>query len=114
VNGVFDEKHTAIVYYRLEVALAAMLLYCSFRFYLYAHRKNSVAFWMLAFSLALWAALMGAGQVRHPFLEIFGQMGDLLGPVPQMLLAIAMVIVLAEIQRNADEEHADEVSIIAI
>jgi diguanylate cyclase (GGDEF)-like protein len=106
VNGVFDEKHTAIVYYRLEVALAAMLLYCSFRFYLYAHRKNSVAFWMLAFSLALWAALMGAGQVRHPFLEIFGQIGDFLGPVPQMLLAIAMVMVLAENQRNAVQENA--------
>jgi len=90
----------------LSPALAAMLLYCSFRFYLDAHRKNSVAFWMLAISLALWAALMGAGQVRHPFLEIFGQMGDFLGPVPQMLLAIAMVMVLAENQRNAVQENA--------
>ena len=48
VGGVFNEKATALVYYRLEVGLAAILLYCSFHFYLYAHRKNSVAFRMLA------------------------------------------------------------------
>src|SRR5713101_4702873 len=106
VGGVFNEKATALVYYRLEVGLAAILLYCSFHFYLYAHRKDSLAFRMLALSLALWAALMGAGQVRHPFLEIFGQLGDFLGPIPQMLLAIAMVMVLAENQRNAVQENA--------
>jgi diguanylate cyclase (GGDEF)-like protein len=106
VGGVFAEKSAPLVYYRLEVGLAAILLYCSFRFYLYAHRKNSLAFWMLALSLALWAALMGAGQVRYPFLEIFGRSGDFLGPIPQMLLAIAMVLVLAENQRNAVQENA--------
>src|SRR6266446_6226755 len=106
VDGVFNEKAKALVYYRLEVGLAAILLYCSFHFYLYAHRKNSLAFRMLALSLALWAALMGAGQVRYPFLEIFGQLGDFLGPIPQMLLAIAMVMVLAENQRNAVQENA--------
>jgi hypothetical protein len=106
VGGVFNEKATAQVYYRLEVGMAAVLLYSSFHFYLYAHRKNSLAFRMLALSLALWAALMGAGQVRYPFLEIFGQLGDFLGPIPQMLLAIAMVMVLAENQRNAVQENA--------
>ena len=38
--------------------LAALLLYCSFYFYRYAFRRNSVAFPPLAFSLALWAAPM--------------------------------------------------------
>src|ERR1700690_3152308 len=67
----------------LEFALAAMLLYCSFHFYRYAFRRNSVAFRTLAFSLALWAALMYAGQMGQPFLEIVGRLGGFLGPVPQ-------------------------------
>ena len=105
VNGVFSEKIAPPLYSRLEIGLAAILLYCSLRFYLYASRKNSLAFWMLAISLALWAALMGVGQVRYPFLDL-GQLEAFLGPIPQMLLAIAMVMVLAENQRNAVQENA--------
>jgi diguanylate cyclase (GGDEF)-like protein len=106
VDGVFREQATPLVYSRLEIALAAILLYCSFRFYLYGYRRNSLAFWMLGISLALWAALMGVGQVRFPFLDIFGQSADFLGPIPQMLLAIAMVMVLSENQRNSVQENA--------
>ena len=106
VGGVFLEKAEPPLYSRLEVGLAAVLLYCSLNFYLYAHRRNSLAFRMLAISLAFWAALMGVGQVRYPFLDVFGQSVDFLGPVPQMLLAIAMVMVLAENQRNAVQENA--------
>src|SRR6266850_1692988 len=105
VDGVFSAKAAPMGYARLEVGLAVMLLYCSFHFYLYAHRKNSFAFRMLALSLALWAALMGAGQVHYPFVDL-GQLGDFLGPIPQMLLAIAMVMVLSESQRNAIQENA--------
>ena len=43
--------------------------YCSFHFYRYAYRRNSIAFRTLAFSLALWAALMYAGQLHQPFLD---------------------------------------------
>ncbi len=106
-SGVFSERATPVPFYlRLEVGLAATLLYCSFHFYRYAFRRNSVAFRTLAFSLALWAALMYAGQVRQPFLEIVGQLGGFLGPIPQMLLAIAMVMVLFENERNAVQENA--------
>src|ERR1039457_5317148 len=106
-SGVFSERANPLpVYLRLEVRLAATLLYCSFHFYRYAFRRNSVAFRTLAFSLALWAALMYAGQMRQPFLEIVGQLGGFLGPIPQMLLAIAMVVVLFENERNAVQENA--------
>ena len=94
------------IYLRLEVGLAVTLLYCSFHFYRYAFRRDSVAFRTLAFSLALWAALMYAGQMRQPFLEVVGQLGGFLGPIPQMLLAIAMVMVLFENERNAVQENA--------
>jgi diguanylate cyclase (GGDEF)-like protein len=106
-GGVFSENATPVpIYLRLEVWLAATLLYCSFHFYRYAFRRNSVAFWTLAFSLALWAALMGVGQLRQPFLDVGGHLGGFLGPVPQMLLAIAMVMVLFENERNAIQENA--------
>ena len=36
---------------RLEVCIALILLYCSLRFYFYAHQRNSLAFRMLAVSL---------------------------------------------------------------
>src|SRR6202051_305252 len=106
-SGVFHEKAIAPpIYLQLEIGLAAMLLYCSFHFYRHAFRRNSVAFRTLAFSLALWAALMGAGQLHQPFLDIVGQLGGFLGPIPQMLLAIAMVMVLCENERNAVQENA--------
>src|SRR6266478_1848234 len=106
-SGVFSERATPPpIYLRLEIGLAATLLYCSFHFYRHAFRRNSVAFRTLAFSLALWAALMGAGQLRQPFLDIVGQLGGFLGPIPQMLLAIAMVMVLFENERNAVQENA--------
>ena len=107
VSGVFG-KHGSRPppYLRLEFWLATALLYCSFQFYRYAFRKNSVAFRTLAFSLALWAALMYAGQLHQPFLDIVGPLGGYLGPIPQMLLAIAMVMVLFENERNAVQENA--------
>jgi diguanylate cyclase (GGDEF)-like protein len=106
-SGVFSETAaTPPIYLQLEVGLAATLLYCSFHFYRYAFRRNSVAFRTLAFSLALWAALMGAGELHQPFLDIVGQLGGFLGPIPQMLLAIAMVMVLFENERNAVQENA--------
>ena len=105
-NGTFSEKAAPLPIYRLEVGLAAVLLYCSFHFYRYAFRKNSLAFRVLALSLMLWGALIGAGQLRQPYLDLFGPLGDFLGPVPQMALAIAMVMVLFENERNAVQENA--------
>ncbi len=107
VNGRFVERADLVPkYLRLELGLAAVLLYCSFHFYRYAFRRNSVAFRMLAFSLALWAALMAVGQLQQPFVEFVGQLGGFLGPIPQMLLAISMVMVLFENERNAVQENA--------
>ena len=51
--------------FRLEVGVALVLLYCSFYFYSYAHRKNSLAFTLLAMSLALWSVLMLFGQFSN-------------------------------------------------
>src|SRR5437868_10049115 len=91
---------------RLEIGLAAVLGYSSFHFYRTAQRRGSPAFYGLSFSLALWAVLVLFGQFKTPFVEMFGVAGHLLGPVPQMLLGIAMVMVLFENERNAVQENA--------
>ena len=106
VSGIFRADASVPIYLRLELGLAAILLYSSFHYYRYAFRRDSMAFRTLAFSLALWGALMGAGQFRQPFLESVGRLGGFLGPIPQMLLAIAMVMVLFENERNAVQENA--------
>jgi diguanylate cyclase (GGDEF)-like protein len=87
------------------VFLSAVLLYCSAAFYLHAHRMGSAAFKLLAVSLALWAVLMGSIQSGNPMMEMFGSVGHVLGPIPQMLLGIAMVMVLFESERNAVQEN---------
>jgi len=87
------------------IYLSIVLLYCSAVFYLHAHRRGSVAFQLLAFSLAFWAVLMAAIQSTNPWMEMFGTVGHVLGPVPQMLLGIAMVMVLFENERNAVQEN---------
>jgi diguanylate cyclase (GGDEF)-like protein len=106
VRGVFQNDLPAQPHVRLELGTAALLLYCSLRFYLYAHHRNSLAFRMLALALALWGGLMAVGQLVSPYSEVLGNAGHMLGPLPQMLLAIAMVMVLFENERNAVQENA--------
>ena len=92
--------------HRIEAGVAAALLYSAIYFYRWAYRKSSLAYSLLAIALALWAILMFFGQFRSPFLEMSGMAGRLLGPIPQMLLGISMVMVLFENERNAVQENA--------
>ena len=98
----------------LDLGVAAVLLYCSAIFYLNGYRKGSLAFKVLAFALALWAVLMGAGQFRNPWGMRFGSAANYLGPVPQMLLGIAMVMVLFENERNAVQENTLALSTLGV
>src|SRR5580700_3992435 len=110
-RGLPMEEHPL----RLTVVfLSAVLLYCSAAFYLHAHRKGSAAFKLLAISLALWAVLMGAVQSGNPWIEMFGSVGHVLGPIPQMLLGIAMVMVLFENERNAVQENTLALSTLGV
>ena len=102
VAGRFRPEASVPPHLSIELGLAVVLLYSSFQFYRYAHQKGSLAFNLLAISLALWAVLLGFGQFRNPFIE---QGGHLLGPIPQMLLGIAMVMVLFENERDAVQEN---------
>ncbi|MGC1649723.1 MAG: diguanylate cyclase [Candidatus Sulfotelmatobacter sp.] len=112
LNGMFRPDAQPTI--RLGIGLAAILLYCSAVFYLNGHKRGSLAFQVLAISLALWAVLMGVGQLQHPWMQIFGNASRLFGPVPQMLLGIAMVMVLFENQRNAVQENTLALSTLGV
>jgi len=112
VNGVFRPDVQPAI--RLGLGLAAILLYCSAVFLLNGHKRGSLAFQVLAFALALWGVLMGVGQLQNPAIEAFGNASRLFGPVPQMLLGIAMVMVLFENQRNAVQENTLALSTLGV
>jgi diguanylate cyclase (GGDEF)-like protein len=98
----------------LGFGMAAILLYCSWLFFWSGHKRGSLAFQVLAISLALWAVLMGVSQFQNPWMERFGTANRLFGPVPQMLLGIAMVMVLFENQRNAVQENTLALSTLGV
>ena len=112
VNGVFRPDVQPTI--RLGAGLAAILLYCSAVFYVNSQRRGSLAFQVLAISLALWAALLAVGQMQGPLGEPFGSANRLFGPMPQMLLGIAMVMVLFENQRNAVQENTLALSTLGV
>ncbi len=103
-GNIFRPDTFADPYFHVDVVLAGTLLYCSFYFYLFGRRRNSVAFRLLALSLFLWTPLIILGQFQS--VSQFGVTGNLLGPIPQMLLGIAMVMVLFENERDAVQENA--------
>ena len=110
IYGVFRPDVQPAI--QLGIGLAAILLYSSAIFYVNGHKRGSLAFQVLAFALALWGVLMGVGHIQNPLMEAFGNASRLFGPVPQMLLGIAMVMVLFENQRNAVQENTLALSTI--
>jgi diguanylate cyclase (GGDEF)-like protein len=112
VAGVFHPEVQPS--FRLGLGLAAILLYSSAVFYVGGHKRGSLAFQVLALSLAFWAVLMGVGQLQSPWMEVFGNASRIFGPVPQMLLGIAMVMVLFENQRNAVQENTLALSTLGV
>jgi diguanylate cyclase (GGDEF)-like protein len=112
VHGLFRPAAQPAI--QLGVGLAVILLYCSAVFLLNGHRRGSLAFQVLAFALALWGVLMGVGQIENPVIVMFGNALRLFGPVPQMLLGIAMVMVLFENQRNAVQETTLALSTLGV
>jgi diguanylate cyclase (GGDEF)-like protein len=112
VNGLFRPDVQPAI--RLGLGLAVILLYCSVAFLLNGHKRGSLGFQVLAVALALWGVLMGVGQIQNPLIEMFGNASRLFGPVPQMLLGIAMVMVLFENQRNAVQENTLALSTLGV
>jgi diguanylate cyclase (GGDEF)-like protein len=112
VAGVFQPDAQPTM--RLGLGLAAILLYSSAAFYINGHKRGSLAFQVLGLALAFWAALMGVGQLHSSWGEKLGSASGMFGPVPEMFLGIAMVMVLFENQRNAVQENTLALSTLGI
>jgi diguanylate cyclase (GGDEF)-like protein len=89
----------------LEVFLAAILLLAALRFYRIGRQRDFLGFRLISLALVFWAILMTSRQF-HVLLESwFGTVGHVLGPLPQMLLGIAQVIVLYEQERRLVQDN---------
>ncbi len=104
-GGVLRTETYPQAHFDLDVGLGAVLLFCSFAFYRQAQKRRSFSYTVLALTLAFWGILLGFNQLRPPDLELFNTLGELLGPVPQVLLGVAMLMVLFENERRAVQEN---------
>ncbi len=91
---------------RVGAGLALAFAYAAVVFFRRATLKGSLAFRLLSASLGFWALLLIASRLQAPFVSLFDQAGHILGPLPQMLLGIAMILVLIENERNIVRENA--------
>ena len=89
----------------VEAAIAVVLLYCSWRFYEQA-RNDSFGLKLLSATLLMWVPLLFSRQFHDFFDRYFGAPGHFLGPLPQMLVALAMIVVLYDKERRTIQENA--------
>ena len=90
----------------LEVGIAALLLFAGFRFFRLARQRDSLGFRLLSFSLVFWSILLTGPQFHDLFSTALGNVGHVLGPLPQMLVGISMIMVLFESERRVVQENA--------
>ncbi len=90
----------------LEIPVAALLLYSALLFYRLGRQRDSMGMRLLAFSLVAWAPLLVSRQFPEFFERYLGQFAYVLGPMPQMLIGVSMVVVLFEQERRVVQENA--------
>jgi len=103
-NGRFDFGYED-GHIELEVFLAAVMVFAAFRFYRLGRQRDFLGFRLIALALTFWAVLMSSRQYHSFLAGWFGSVGHVLGPLPQMLLGIAQVIVLYEHERRTVQDN---------
>ncbi len=102
---LFSVGMLQLPYLEIEVGIAALLLYCAYRFFKLGRQRDSMGYRLLGISLAFWALLLASRQFHRLFEDAFGRFGHFLSPIPQMLLGISMVMVLYENERRSVQEN---------
>jgi diguanylate cyclase (GGDEF)-like protein len=97
-----------------EIGLGAVLAYTAWRFYREGQRRDSIGYRMLAISAAFWSALSFIRPFHHTLESFFSPLGHFLGPLPQLLLGISMIIVMFEFERRRVQENALALSALEI
>ena len=95
-----------------SAALSALLIFSGIRFWRVAQRREMPSYQVLSFALWFWAVLVSLVQFHDFFSDhpLWTKLSHVLGPVPQMLLGIAMVMVLFENERRNVQENLLEFS----
>lgn len=89
----------------LEVLIAALLAYTAIRFYRAGRQRDFISYRLLAFALVFWSLLLCSRQF-HGWLERpLGGVGHLLGPLPQVLIGVGMIMVLFERERRTMQDN---------
>lgn len=114
-NGYLVAAHTTSGHFafssdnsrlELEVGLAALLLWTAIKFYRYGRMRDFLGYRIIALALTCWAMLMSSRQFHGLIGDTWlGNIGHVLGPLPQMLSGLAMIIVLYEHERRTVQEN---------
>ncbi len=97
-----------------DLGIALALLYCAWRFYLNGKLRDSVGFKLLAGSLTFWALLLCKRQFHDSMAGSIANIGHFLGPLPQLLIGVSMIMVMFERERRAVQENALSLSTLDV
>ncbi len=88
-----------------DIAAFVLLSIAAWKFLAAGRKQRSTGYKMLSASVFLWGLLLLAREF-HSIMEIvFANVGHFLGPIPQMLMGIAMMMVLYESDRSNVQEN---------
>src|SRR5205085_1911879 len=88
----------------IYLGMAGLLFVCAYRFWGHGERLRSLPYRLLSVCLGVWGGLLLSRQYHTVLERMFGEVGHFLGPVPQMLIGISMVMVLYENERRMVQE----------
>lgn len=101
--------------FRLEfgIGIAIVMVFAAWRFYREGIRRDSVGYELLATSMGFWSLIL----CTHAFQDLyprFAVLGQLLSPLPQVLLGVSMVMVMFEYERRQVQENALALSVLEV
>lgn len=99
--------------FSVEVGISAVMILTGWRFYREGIRRDSMGYRLLAASMGFWSLLL-ITQSFDWFLPQLTGLGQLLNPLPQVLLGIAMVMVMFEYERRQVQENALALSVLEV
>jgi diguanylate cyclase (GGDEF)-like protein len=104
-SAVFLHVGGLSIPFDIYLGMAVLLFYSAFRFWSYGIQRGSLPFRLLSGSLVLWAVLLLSHQFQS-LIDVFDRLGigHVIGPIPQMIIGIAMVMVLYESERRTVQD----------
>ncbi len=95
------------------IGIAIVMVFAAVRFYREGVRRDSIGYQLLALSLGFWSVLLCAHAFESVVLPV-ASLGQLLSPLPQVLLGISMLMVMFEYERRQVQENALALSVLEV